>query len=235
MYRTAPALTALLFALTLQPALADDDLRTLAVSGTASTTAVPDLARIDMTVVERSQSVATAQTAAAAATSRVLAVLDKLDIPRKSVNTTAASIRPDYRWNRQTEEQELLGYVVERRIAVELRDLDKLGKLIEQATAAGVNQMTPPQLDSSKRREVYREALEKAVADARANAEVLAAATGNAVGAALSINAGHSGPVPLARGRVMADMAVAESAPATYVPGEIRFDATVRIVYELQP
>ncbi len=232
MHRTASALTALLFTLALQPALADEP-RTVAVSGTASATVAPDRARVDMSIAERDASLASAQAAANAAAAKVLAVLDGLGIERQRINTTAAMIRPNYRWNREREEQELLGYIVERNITVELRDLDKLGLLIERATQAGVNQLSPPQLESSKSREVYREALGKAVADARANAEVLANASGNKVGDALSINAGHSGPVPLPRGRVMADMAVAEGAAETYVPGEIRFDATVSIVYEL--
>ena len=60
------------------------------------------------------------------------------------------------------EEQELRGYIAERQLTIEIDDLDKLGALVEGAVAAGVNQVSPPQLDSSKRKETYRQALRAA-------------------------------------------------------------------------
>ncbi|MEE4186015.1 MAG: SIMPL domain-containing protein, partial [Gammaproteobacteria bacterium] len=128
---------------------ADSEPRTVAVSGTAAVQAAPDRAYLNMSVVERNSSVTAAQTAAAVVTNRVLGLLEQLGVAREQINTTGAQIRPDYRWDRERERQELLGYVVERTITVELRELELLGKVIEQVSAAGVNQLAPPQLDSS--------------------------------------------------------------------------------------
>jgi uncharacterized protein len=207
--------------------------RTVTVSGIGGVTATPDIARLQLAVVERSPSVSDAQTAAAAVTARVLALLDELRIERKYVNTTSASVQPDYRWNQVKEQQELIGYIAQRTIEVELRDLDKLGELIEGAVKAGVNQLQPPMLDSSKRRDAHREALSLAASDARANAGTLAAALGAKLGKVITINAVDTGPMPMPMMRMQADMAMAEAAPQTYNAGDLNFEAMVTAVFEL--
>ena len=228
-------LLATILTLTALPAIADEHDATISVTGNGFVMAAPDMARISMTVSERNKDVNAASAAATAAVGRVLEVLDGLDIDEKFINTTAATIRPEYRWRRETNEQELLGYIVERRISVELRDLDRLGDLVQQATAAGITNLSPPQLDHSERRDLYREALANAVADARANAATLAVATGGRLGAPVNISEGARTvqPLPVMRAQaVQADMAM-ESGGQTFVPGEMRFDATVSIIYTL--
>lgn len=230
------SLLATILALTASPALADEHAATISVTGNGYVMAVPDMARVSMTVSERNKDVNAASAAATAAVARVLDVLDGLDVDEKYINTTAATIRPEYRWRRETNEQELLGYFVERRISVELRDLDTLGDLVQQATAAGITNLSPPQLDHTERRDLYRKALAKAVADARANAATLAGAAGGELGEPLNISEGVRTvqPLPVLRaGAMQADMAM-ESGGETYMPGEMRFDTTVSIIYTLE-
>jgi len=224
-------ITGLMF--TALPARADDDTRQIAVTGTASVSAQPDIARISMAVVERNESLGTAQQAVSATTGKALELFAALDIERKYIDTAGLVIRPDYRWNRAAEEQELIGYVVERRIMVELRDLERLGELLEGAVKAGINQVSPPQFDHSKRPDLARQALADAVGDARANADAMAAAAGIEVGDVISISSSQRTPPPRPMMRAMAADAMAESAAESYVAGDIRFEASVSIVYEL--
>jgi hypothetical protein len=208
--------------------------RTITVNGSGFVTLTPDIARLQLAVVERSPSVTDAQAAAAVVTERVLALLDKLRIDRKLVNTTSASVQPDYRWNQVKEQQELAGYIAQRTIEVELRDLDKLGELIEGAVKAGVNQLQPPMLDSSQRRDAYRAALALAAQDAYANAATLAKAMDAKLGKVVTLNAVEGGgPMPMPMMRMQADMAMAEAAPQTYNAGDLRFEALVTAVFTL--
>ena len=106
-------------------AFADELPRTITVSGFGSVETPPDRATLILSIVARDQSVATAQAEAAEVTAKVLALLDELDIPDNRVDTMSASVRPDYRWNREKEEQELRGYIAERQMRVEVHDLSR--------------------------------------------------------------------------------------------------------------
>lgn len=215
-------------------ALAQTEAGTITVSGTGSAKAIPDRASVQMSIVARSATVSEAQSAAADVTAKVLEMTDDLDIDRDAVDTTGSSVQPDYRWNREREEQELRGYIAERQIRVELHDLEKLGELVEGAVRVGVNQVSPPQLDSSKRRDAYREALDAAAQDARANARQLATSLGATLGAVLQITTLSQPTPPMPYARTMAVDAMEASAPQTYNAASLDFDATITAVFEIK-
>ena len=215
--------------------VAEDEARTITVTGSGSSEIDPDYAMVRMSIVARHATLAAAQEQAAKVTTKVLSLTDKLGIKRERVDTTGSSVRPDYRWNRETEEQELRGYIAERQMNVDLRDLEKLGALIEGAVSAGVNQVSPPVLGSSKHREAHRDALANAAKDAAANAERLAISLGASLGAVLQIHAGANGsrpPVPqMARVQSMATDSAAE---ASYNAADLKYDAVITVVFALE-
>ncbi len=213
-------------------AVAEEQMRIITVSGSGYAEVTPDRAIIRMSIVAREPTLDAAQREVAAAADRVLKMTDRMDIDRDNVDTTGASVRPDYRWNRQREEQELRGYIAERQVTVKLEDLDKLGAVMEGAVKAGVNQVSPPQLDSSKRREAYRRALQAAAEDARENAMRLANSLGTKLGDVISVSAGGHMP-PLPRPVLARAMAVEADAAPTYNPADLSFDAAVVVVFEL--
>jgi len=215
---------------------ADDPARSISVSGTGSVELAPDKATLVLSIVAREADVETAQSKAAEVTAKVLALADDLNIERNLVDTTSASVRPDYRWNRDSEEQELRGYIAERQMRIEVRDLEQLGVVIERAVKAGVNQVMPPQLDSSNRRDAYRDALDKAALDAKETAARLAASLGLKLGSAIRVDAGSNirPPVPMFGGRQVA-MAMSDeaAAPETYNAADMKVSATISVVFEL--
>lgn len=213
--------------------MADDRAHTVSVAGTGLVSAAPDRATVQMSIVSRAKELDAAQAAAAKVTAAVLSLTDGLDIERNKLDTTGATVRPDYRWNREKEEQELRGYIAERQMNVKVDDLDVLGKLVEGAVAAGVNQVSPPQLDSSRREAMHREALAIAAKDARANAEVLAETLGAKLGDPISIVDGSAAPQPPVPQLRMATAAMESDSAATYNAGDLTFTATVNVVFEL--
>jgi hypothetical protein len=214
-------------------AVAGEPARTITVSGNGVARVEPDRATVSMSIVAREPTVAAAQKSAAEVAGKVLDLADRLDVDLDRVDTTGVSVRPNYVWNRQKEEQELRGYIAERQIVVQLDDLEQLGEVVEGAVEAGVNQVSPPQLDSSRRQAAYREALKAAAEDAKSNAEQLAATLGARLGRVMSIQAGTNSPRPPVPTVAMRAMAVEADASASYNPANLDFEATVTVVFEL--
>ncbi len=213
-------------------ALADSE-PTVSVSGDAELRLAPDMARINMAVSHTEQTVKAAQQSVAQVVNRFLELADDMDIDRKWITTTGASVRPNYKWDRDKEEQVFTGYTVERQIQLELRDLEQLGPLLEDVGRIGINRVSPPVLDSTTRRETHRKALALAFDDARANAEALADAADADLGDALSITTSSSRPPvqPVMRAAAM-EMAD-DSGGASYNPGELTIRARVNVQFIL--
>lgn len=218
-------------------AMADDEPRPRAVSvtGQAEVPAEPDLARISLGVDSRKPTMAEARAEVTATVDRVLALCRELKIDPKYVNATRLQVQPEYRWNEKDRKRVLLGYAVSRQVDVELRDLEKLGTLLERAVDAGVNQVGDPLLDSSRRKEIERQAMAKAVEDARLNAETLATAAGVKLGPVRALNGTASAPpIPVDRAKMVAMAADSEASPeSTYQTGEMKFSAMVNAEYDL--
>ena len=214
--------------------MADQPTRSITVTGTGFAEIEPDRATLHMSIVAREPTLDAAQKGAADVAKQVLKMADRLDLARDRVDTTGASVRPDYRWNREKEEQESRGYIAERQIAVKIDELEKLGAVVEGVVSAGVNQVSPPQLDSSKRKETHRRALRAAAEDAKANAMELAVTLDARLGQVISINSGANAPRPPVPHAAGVRMMTAESdAAETYNAADLSFNAIVTVVFEL--
>ena len=210
--------------------------RLVSVSGEGEVKARPDMAYVTLGVEARKPTLAEARTLVTTAIDKLLALTRELKIDPKHVDASQLQVQPEYRWNEKDSQRVLLGYVVSRQVDIELHELDKLGALFERAVSAGINQVGGARLDSSRRKDLEREALAKAVDDARLNAETLARASGTKLGLVQSLSAASvMPPQPLYKERMAmvtaqaADMAAEQS----YESGEMRFSASVSAQYEL--
>ncbi len=213
--------------------MADEGQRSVTVTGTGFATAEPDRATLTMSIMARRATLADAQAEATAVAASILELTDRLAIERDKVDTTGASVRPDYQWDRNTNEQVLRGYIAERHMRIRIDDLDKLGALTEGAIEAGVNNVSPPVLSSSEDREAYRRALRAAAEDAEANATALAESLGARLGKVITISSSQTLPRPIpARSQNMFSMDEG-AAQATYNPADLDFNATITAVFAL--
>lgn len=227
---------AFLLACTAAHAQQAEQLRTIGVSGQGEVRAEPDRASVTLGVESRKPKLEDARAAVAKTVDAVLKLTRDLKIDPKLVRSTRINVQPEYNYgNGNANERTLIGYYVARQVEVELHDLEKLGQLLEKSTDLGVNQLGDPRLDSSKRQDLVREALAKAVVDARQNAEVIAKAAGAKLGNARTINANTDftqPPAPMVRAMAM-EAKAAGGAP--YQSGEMTFNATVNVQYDLIP
>jgi len=204
------------------------------VDGQGSVTAAPDMALVTMSVQSRNLDLAAARADVLKITRRVLRVLEQLAIAETDVISSSLTVRPEYRWNNDSRQQELLAYLAQREFRVTVKQLPKLGELLEASVDVGVNQVSPPQLGHSRERELHRQALALAAVDAKANAQVLTEALGATLGEATNILS-TTMPVPRPP-QMMREMVMSASdAPRaeTYQTGELTFEAQVRVSFDL--
>ena len=153
---------------------APEGVDTVTVSGTGVVTAVPDRAEISAGVESRAPTARAALAANAAAMRKVLDALRARG--GKEITTQAVSLSTAFDQNGQPN-----GFVASN-IASAETTLGGAGALIDAAVDAGANSVNGPSLSRSDAEELYREALEGAVADARGRAAILAKAAGRELG-----------------------------------------------------
>ncbi|GAB4535492.1 MAG: hypothetical protein Fur0018_25810 [Anaerolineales bacterium] len=205
--------------------------RTISVSGTGSITLSPDIAYISIGVHTEHKDARNAVSANNSQSNALITVLKKSGVDAKDIRTTNFSIYPRQDYNNNGE---VVGvtYIVDNTVYVTVRDLENIGSLLNAAVEAGANNIGGIQFDVSDRSAAYQDALKAAVADAHAQAEVLATESGVSVGEVQQINAsvGYN-PPPIMYGARM-DMAVAESVPVS--PGQMEISVSVNIVYGIR-
>ena len=209
--------------------------RTISVSGTGTVDATPDIARLSLAVQRRDARMQVARDETVKVSKAFLSLCTKLGIKESKIRTSGLTIQPEYRWDEKENKQIFTGYFVQRQLQVEINDLDKLGNVIEGAIDAGVNEVSPPQLDSSKKKELNRDALAAATADAQANAERIATTLGVKLGPVRTVVAGGSmpPPMPMQEMRVSAMAMDGAAQKSNYVPGEISFESRVDATFDV--
>jgi hypothetical protein len=202
-----------------EPAAADTD--TVTVTGVGSVESVPDEAVMSFGVETRRPTAQAAIAANAEAMERLIAALRRAGA--REIATQWVSVWPVTR-----EEGVIDGYAASNSVSATI-DVDRAGALIDAAAAAGANQISGPGLSSSDAERLYREALSKAVADARGRAEILARAAGRSLGEITTIvEGGAAAPVPYY------DRGMAAEASTPIVPGRQETTATVSVTFALR-
>ncbi len=204
------------------------------VTGQGKVAAVPDIATLRLGVDAREASVAEAQTQAAEAMERVMDALTDHGVAEKDIQTRYFSIQQVTKWNRETEEETVVGYRVRNVVTAKIRDIDKAGTIIDAVATAGGDLTRIDSIDFSvdDPSAYYEEAREKAMVDAKAKAEQLAELADGKLGKATYISEGAQISPPIYRQAIYDEtMPVPVETPIS--PGEMELSLTVQVVYAI--
>ncbi len=235
MTRQAKSL-ALMLALMLAvvPAMAGDKPRTLSTTGQGEVRVAADQATVRMQVQTSHRSASDAKREVDDRVNRLLERLARLNIDRDDI--IASSIRLQPQFDYQDRRPVFSGYNATRDVAVTLRDLDGLNDLLDAAVDSGINQINQIALESSNEDSLREQARDKAIADSKAKAELLAKAYGAALGPIHTIHYHAARPMATGAAPEMALMRVAAdsaSTPGQYLHDEIVFSDSIAVVFEL--
>lgn len=203
----------------------------MTVEGKGQITVRPDQAKLSIGVVTENQQLLQAQQENSVISTRVIEALNQLGIDPASIKTIIYNIQPQYDYIEG--KQILRGYQVEHQLEVTVKDIAKVGLILDTAFKNGANRAGNIQFIVATPEVYYREALKKALNDAREKAEVMA----QTIGAALKripIKIIEKNVQPPEVYPMFSYKLTAEAAAVTppIQKGEYTIDAYVTVVYE---
>ena len=197
------------FAMTAAPATAlaqaapASDGTLLSVSSRAEARKAPDIATFSAGVVTQAADGNAALRQNAEQMNRVLAAIKAAGVADKDVQTSGISLNPQYRYE-ENQPPRITGYQASNTVNVKLREVAKMGKVLDALVASGANQVNGPSFGIDDPEPLYDRARLDALKAARARAETYAGALGVRVRRIVSISEGGAAmPSPMPRMAMM--------------------------------
>lgn len=227
---------ALLLLIALPSVAADGERERIIVTGEGSVAVAPDMAVVQMTVTREGKTAREALSENSAAMRKVLDAMSKEGIAKSDLQTANFSISPNYtRPSRNASDYEaprIVGYTVRNGLTVRVRDMAKVGEVLDRAVTLGVNEGGHIQFTNADTAAVMEKARIAAVKQARRKAQTLAEAAGVSVGSVLEISEQGYNPGPVAMGYAEMRMASADAVPVE--GGENTYRVTVSLTYAIK-
>jgi hypothetical protein len=203
----------------------------IVMSGEGLVQAVPDRAWVTITAESRAGSPREAQRRNAEAMQPVQDRLRAAGVPADAIRTISYDLQQE--WDFVNNRRVSRGYVARNTIEIRIDAVDRVGELLEVGVESGATAVGGIRFDLKDRTTLEREALRLAVADARAKAEVAAAAAGRTIERVVRVEEQGAAPRP-----PMPFVAAREALQASDAPpiaaGQIELRAQVTLTAELK-
>ncbi|GGY37343.1 hypothetical protein GCM10011297_08070 [Bacterioplanes sanyensis] len=226
MIRTSILLSA---ALALAPAAYADDY--IEVSGHGAVEVMPDYAELHLTLKATAKTLPDAKQQVDSAMMQLLATSKNLGISKDDIEAAQIRNYPQYEWRKQ--ERVFVGEQVTRPVTISLRELERHARLVHELMQIDGMHINHTQLRFNDRDALQRQALAKAVEQARSKADAMANAAGARIERVIRmVEGGGSYHPPMLQARTMMESAKAP-APAPTLFQEQKIEAQINVRYEI--
>ncbi|MFD0737729.1 SIMPL domain-containing protein [Lysobacter koreensis] len=213
------------------PAIAGVDGTLLSVSAMAEAKRVPDIATLSAGVVTQAADANAAMRANAEQMAKVVAAIKAAGIAERDVQTSGVNLNPQYRYA-ENQPPVITGYQASNNVNLTVRDISKLGKILDALVATGANQVNGPSFDVDDKESAFDEARRSAIEKAQARAQMYAKTLGMRVRRIVSISegGGYGPPRPMPMMAMAMEKAQADTSIS---PGENTLSVNLDVVFEL--
>jgi uncharacterized protein len=206
--------------------------RTMTVTGTGKMTLSPNIAYINIGVHTEGQDVTEALASNTSQAQKVADALKALGVDAKDIQTTSFNVYPQQTFDDKGAVTSTK-YIVDNGVYVTVRDLTKLGSLLEAVVNSGANNINGINFDISNRDDVNSQVRTLAIADARKQADELAKAAGVTLGAVQSISInGNPTPAPIYDAKGGTVMSAGANVPVS--AGQMIISVDANITYAIK-
>lgn len=229
-------LTALIFGavmLVQSPVRAAEIIPQFSVTGTGRVADAPDMATISLGVTHQAETAAEALTQMTNSSAAVFEQLSPFEIEPRDMQTSQLSMAPQwerYKLRSGNEGQKITSYVASNMLTVRVRDLDKLGPIMDAVAGAGANTFHGLRFGFAEPEPLMEKAREAAMLDALRRAKVIATTTGVELGRVMSMHEAGGGQP---RQQMFAREDMGASAAIPVASGEVAMSASFTITYEI--
>ena len=208
--------------------------RSLSVTGTGRATLTPDMAYVTIGVHSENGVISEAMADNKAQTQKVIDAIKAQGVDAKDIQTTNFNVYPMQKSGPNGENQGST-YVVDNSVYVTVRDLSKLGTLLDVAVQNGANTINGVQFDVADKTTALASARKDAVKNAQELAKELSDDAGTQLGQVISISTNTTSvPVPMYGGYGMGGGGMAASSPVPISEGQMILSVDVAMVFELK-
>lgn len=209
-----------------------DMTRSINVSGTGEVYLVPDIAYVYIGTRSEAADVGTALNDNNKQAQNISTVLSGMGLDPKDIQTTAFNVYPMQNYDQNGQPTEIR-YVVENTVYVKVRELGKLGELLDAVVRSGANQINGISFDVQDRKTAETEARKLAIENAKERALEIAGVAGVELGELLSINVSSYGNVqPMYDSKGGGYSTALSSTPIA--SGQLLITADANLTYELK-
>jgi uncharacterized protein YggE len=213
-------------------AASDEPVPRITVTGEGKVDIPPDMAVLVLSVNREATTAREALTANSAAMSKVLEAMTALGIDKRDLQTANFDIQPRYVYpNHQdgsAEAPRLVGYIVRNALSVRVRDISRVGEVLDTSVTLGVNEGGSILFTNDDPSAAITQARVKAMKEALSKARTLAEAAGVELGSVLDISEQNFGPRPMPMMAKM-EMSMDSAGAAPIAAGENSYSVTVNV------
>lgn len=203
----------------------------LSISSQAEASRVPDIATVSAGVVTQAADGDTALRRNAEQMNKVLAAVKAAGVAERDIQTSGIGLHPQYRYQ-DNQPPQITGYQASNTLNLKLRDVTRVGQVLDALVASGANQVNGPTFGIDDPEPLYDQARVAALKLAQARAQTYAKALGLRVHRVVSLNEGGGAMPPMPMPRMA--MVKAEAFDSTPVaPGESSVSVQLNVVFEL--
>jgi len=213
---------------------------TITVSETGEIYTKPDLVLTTFSVITEAKQVSEAMSENTKKMNAVIDFVKSQGVEDKDLKTTSFNIYPRYEYQKiETDiypyppgKRVLVGYEVNQSLEVKIRNMEKIGEILQGATDTGANQVGDLQFTIDKQDELKGQARKQAIEKAKAKAEEIASKLG--VNLVRIVNFSESSPMSYYYGLREAVPMVSGGGEVPQIEtGENKIQVQVTITYEI--
>ncbi len=206
--------------------------RTVTVSGSGTANATPDIAYVQLGVQVIESDAELAVKESTDRMTAVMQVIKEMGIEEKDVQTTQYNMSVQQQYDRDGQPTGEITYRISNQVRVKVRDLTKIGELLQKTLAAGANTVGGVTFSIEDPKALQKQARDLAIADAREKAEQLAAGLGASLGAVRQVSEFSAGrPVPEAA--PVMEMRAVGGGEVPVSGGELSVSVQIQVVFDL--